>query len=337
MSERRFNPLTGQWLLLSTGRLSRPWQGASDATPATQLPRHDPACYLCPGNTRASGAVNPAGVGCHVFDNDFPALQVDLPRTASTRDETPASALFRRAPTSGCCRVLVYDERHDLDMGTLPAASREAVVSTWCNQLDELSRRFAAVQLFENRGAQMGASSPHPHGQIWATEHVPHLHALEQNRQRAWLEANGEPLLAAYARAEADRGERTVLINSHWLVVVPWWATWPFETLLLPRRAVDSLLRLDAAERRALADILGALVRTFDALFGVAFPYSMGWHGAGWTPDAAQTVHAHFFPPLLRSASVRKFMVGYEMLAEAQRDMTPEAAAERLRASVSPG
>ncbi len=326
-SHRRRNPLSGQWVLVSPHRGKRPWQGREEARADTQLPQHDPACYLCPGNTRVNGEVNPAYRGPFVFTNDHAALMPSVP------DAPAGDALFQTEAARGTSRVICYSPDH---ARTLPELSRPeiaAVVDTWCAQTDELGRDHAWVQVFENKGEIMGCSQPHPHGQIWATGHLPNEAATEDAHQRAYFAAHGRPLLLDVAEREAG-GERVVVSNSHWLAIVPFWATWPYEVLLLPRFAVQRLPQLNAVQRDGLADALKRLTSRYDNLFRCSFPYSMGWHGAPFDgSDAAPwQLHAHFYPPLLRSATVRKFMVGFEMLAEAQRDLTPELAAERLRA-----
>ena len=327
---RRFNPLTGGWVLVSPHRASRPWQGQHETPRLATGLAHDPSCYLCPGNARANGQHNPDYSGVFVFDNDFPALQEDAPATLQADDP-----LFAAEAAHGTCRVICYSPHHTRGLADLCAPERRAIVDCWAAQCEELGRTHAWVQVFENRGAMMGCSNPHPHGQVWASGHLPSEVLTEDERQRAWFSAHGESLLLQVATREAD-GERAVLMNAHWIAVVPWWASWPFETLLLPRTAVARLEQLDAAQRDALASLLGALTAGYDALFDCEFPYTMGWHGA--PPRAAESahwqLHAHVYPPLLRSASIRKFMVGYEMLAEAQRDITPEQAAERLRAAI---
>lgn len=339
-SHRRLNPLTGQWVLVSPHRARRPWQGQQDAPDATPQPAHDPACYLCPGNLRVTGERNPDYTGTFVFTNDFAALQQDVP--AST---APADALFSLQPARGTSRVICFSPDHAKTLPELPLPALRAVVDTWCDQSAELGARWRWVQVFENKGAMMGCSNPHPHGQVWAGDFLPNEAATEDAHQRTWLRQHGQPLLLAYAEREAASGERTVLATAHWLAVVPYWATWPFETLLLPRFAVQRLPQLTPAQRDDLARALHGLTVRYDNLFRTAFPYSMGWHGAPFGDDTPAAtahrphwwphwqLHAHFYPPLLRSASVRKFMVGYELLAEAQRDLTPEQAAAQLRAA----
>lgn len=344
---RRFNPLRGEWVLVSPHRTARPWQGHSETTPGDTRPRHDATCYLCPGNRRISGACNPDYDSTFVFTNDFAAL---LPQISDIGggDKNP---LLRAQATRGTCRVLCFHPRHDLTMAEMSSDERRAVIDAWTEQSVELGQRYRWVQLFENKGALMGASNPHPHGQIWAHEHIPVEPAAEDATQRTYLAENGRALLLDYVELERERGDRVVVDSEHWTAVVPYWATWPFETLVIPRRSVTRIDQLQAPERDGLADILGRLLCRYDNLFTAPFAYSMGWHGAPWPAgkpddqagadqpgnsqpaDAAHwQLHGHFYPPLLRSASVRKFMVGYEMLAEAQRDITPEQAAERLRA-----
>lgn len=327
---RRLNPLTGNWVLVSPHRASRPWQGQQETSRGPGGPAHDPSCYLCPGNRRAGGRQNPDYRGVHVFDNDFPALQEDAPPTPPTEDP-----LFTAESARGTCRVICYSPHHTHGLAALGQGERRAIVDCWATQCEELGRTHAWVQVFENRGAMMGCSNPHPHGQVWASGHLPSEVLTEDERQRAWLAHHGEPLLLGVAAREAG-GERVVLANAHWLALVPWWASWPFEALLLPRTHVQRLESLDAAQRDALAALLGALTAGYDALFDCEFPYTMGWHGAppGQADSAHWQLHAHVYPPLLRSASIRKFMVGYEMLAEAQRDITPEQAAQRLRSAI---
>ncbi len=338
---RRRNPLNGQWVLVSPQRALRPWQGAAEPADAAPRSPHDAQCHLCPGNARANGQVNPVYRGPWVFANDFSALlpaPVEGASTAADGDD-----LLQAQPVAGDCRVVCYSPDHAATLAELDLPAVRAVVQTWCDETAALGRQWRWVQVFENKGEAMGCSSPHPHGQIWAGDFLPHEPALEDAHQAAYHQRHARPLLLDLARREEADGQRVVLRTDHWLVVVPWWATWPFETLLLPRFAVQRLPQLTAAQRDDLALALQGLTVRYDNLFGCAFPYSMGWHGAPFAGAASRVadpasdlphwqLHAHFYPPLLRSARVRKFMVGYEMLAEAQRDLTPEQAAQRLRA-----
>ncbi|MBN1991502.1 MAG: UDP-glucose--hexose-1-phosphate uridylyltransferase [Anaerolineae bacterium] len=330
---RRYNPLTGEWTLVSPHRTKRPWRGQVEKPPPETRPPYDPHCYLCPGNTRVSGTQNPKYESTYVFPNDFAALLPDTP--PSPANDTP---LLRLESVRGAARVVCFSPRHDLTLPEMETQHIRSVIDVWAEQIIDLGRLYRWVQVFENKGAMMGCSDPHPHGQIWAGSALPNEAAKEERRQRAYLAEHGSPLLVDYAHLETTRQERLVVENEHWLAVVPFWAVWPFETLLLPRRHVLRLPDLDDAERNALAGILKRLLTKYDNLFEVSFPYSMGWHGAPTGPAQADEdnahwqLHAHFYPPLLRSATVKKFMVGYEMLAEAQRDLTAEQSAERLRA-----
>jgi UDPglucose--hexose-1-phosphate uridylyltransferase len=325
---RRRNPLTGEWVLVSPHRTQRPWQGKMETAAVAQLPAYDPNCYLCPGNPRASGASNPPYTGVYVFDNDFSAL-LPAAQSAAAIDHP----FLRQEMVSGTCRVLCFSPRHDLTLALMEVADIRRVVDLWAEQVQELGQLYPWVQIFENRGEIMGCSNAHPHGQLWAGSALPNEPAKEDAHQHLYREERTSVLLLDYLELESTQGNRLVEENDHWVALVPFWAVWPFETLLLPRRHVGRLPDLQASERQSLAAILKRLLTRYDNLFAVSFPYTMGWHGA---PTSAGDfshwqLHAHFYPPLLRSATVKKFMVGYEMLSEPQRDITPEAAAERLR------
>jgi UDPglucose--hexose-1-phosphate uridylyltransferase len=328
---RRYNPLLGEWVLVSPHRAQRPWQGQQERTEVEQRPAYDPKCYLCPGNIRVGGVVNPNYTETFVFTNDFAAL---LPDTIGAEPEGNASTstLFRAEPVAGLCRVICFSPRHDLTLAEMTTSEIHSVLDVWTEQIQELRQSYRWVQVFENKGAAMGCSNPHPHGQIWASNFLPLLPAREDTAQRRYFEEHDTSLLAAYAQEELTRGERVIEANEHWVLLVPFWAVWPFEMLLVPRRPVGHLPELTEEERGALAEILRMGLVRYDNLFQTSFPYSMGWHGAPGEGDAEHwQLHAHFYPPLLRSATVRKFMVGYEMLAEPQRDLTAEQAAARLR------
>jgi UDPglucose--hexose-1-phosphate uridylyltransferase len=328
-AERRLNLLTGDWVLVSPHRLQRPWQGETEPAANARAPAHDPACYLCPGNRRAEGQVNPDYRRVFVFDNDFPALLPPTPEAASS------DPLLVRAPEHGVCRVICYSPDHGQTMAHMPPEAIRRVIDVWAEQTVELGALpgIEAVTIFENRGAMMGASNPHPHGQVWATSSVPNELKREFTRQRAWLERTGEPLLEAYMRRERASGERLVLANDHMGVVTPYWAMWPFETLIAPWRRAARIDALSGAERDGLADVLSRLTRAYDRLFDAPFPYTLGLHQlpSKAEDDGAFGFHIHIYPPLLRSATVRKHMVGFEMLAMPQRDLTPEQAAERIK------
>lgn len=323
---RRYNALTGDWILVSPQRTQRPWLGRREESAGAKRPEYDPGCYLCPGNSRAAGETNPKYGGTFVFTNDYPALLPDGPAMESVGAE-----LFRSQPVQGTCRVVCFSPRHDLTLSRMAEEAVRSVIEVWIAQTVELGSRYRWVQVFENKGDVMGCSNPHPHGQIWASNSLPNEPAKEDRQQEAYWRNHNSPLLIDYLAQELARQERVVLATEHWAVLVPYWAVWPFETLLLPRRRVSRLPDLSETERGDLARLLKRFLTRYDNLFETSFPYSMGWHGAPAGGGRHWQLHAHFFPPLLRSATVKKFMVGYEMLAEAQRDLTPEQAAARLR------
>ena len=327
-AHRRRNPLTGDWVLVSPHRAKRPWQGQVGTVAPPVVASHDPDCYLCARNERISGATNPDYRGPFVFKNDFPALSPDdLPNTPTGPE------LFEAQQVCGEARVVCFSERHDLTLAQMDGAMLSAVVNIWIAQYQELASRYKWVAIFENKGEMMGCSNPHPHGQIWASDHIPTEIEIEDRHQADYVAAHDRPLLVDYAAAEQAARERVVDQTDHWMCVVPWWAVWPFETIVLPKRHVLDLTCLNDAEQADLGPFLGSIMRRYDNLFQTSFPYSMGWHGA--PPKAPEPqhwqLHAHIYPPLLRSATVRKFLVGYELLAEAQRDLTSEQAATRLR------
>lgn len=328
---RRFNPLTGDWVLVSPQRSKRPWQGQTEALTSTNRPQYDADCYLCPGNTRASGESNPDYREPFVFANDFPALlSTDVTEVAT---EHP---LLKSEPESGECRVICFSPRHDLTLAQMAVREIRKVVDLWTEQYRELGARPAIkhVQIFENKGEVMGCSNPHPHGQIWAQQSIPSEIKKELESMRAYAGDHPHTLLQDYVALELVRGERLVCQNEYFAVVVPFWAVWPFETLVLCKRRAASLSDMTEVERDGLADILKQLTTRYDNLFETSFPYSAGMHQAPTDGDDYSYFdwHMHFYPPLLRSASIKKFLVGYEMLADPQRDLTPEASAERLRA-----
>jgi len=325
---RRFNPLTGEWILVSPHRAQRPWQGQHEKSMGDERPAFDPECYLCPGNTRAGGEKNSHYTDTFVFTNDFPALLPGATPVGSSTDP-----LFRRQDVSGTCRVICFSPQHDLTLPEMELPAIRKVIDLWGEQVEDLGRRYRWVQLFENKGAVMGCSNPHPHGQVWASDSLPNEPAKEDRQQARYKSECGTSLLLDYLLREVETVERIVVEDEHWVALVPYWATWPYETLLLPRRHVARIDDLDNSERDNLAVTLKRLLTRYDNLFETSFPYSMGWHGAPFDDGDVShwQLHAHFYPPLLRSASVKKFMVGYEMLAEAQRDLTAEQAAARMR------
>jgi UDPglucose--hexose-1-phosphate uridylyltransferase len=325
---RRFNPLSGEWVLVSPHRMKRPWQGASEKIAPEERPVHDPQCYLCPRNTRANGEKNPDYTGTFAFENDFRAL---LDQTPPEQDL--GSPLFERQNVSGACRVLCFSPRHDLTLAEMKPEEILQVVELWIDQTCDLARKYQWIQIFENKGEMMGCSNPHPHGQVWASDALPTEPSREDVHQLKYFRKYGSLLLQDYVHLEVEKGQRVVAHNDDWVVVVPFWAVWPFETLLLPRFFIQHIYDLNAEKKKSLAEILKKILVRYDNLFETSFPYSMGWHGA---PEHAKELahwqlHAHFYPPLLRSATVKKFQVGYEMLSEAQRDLTPEQAALKLK------
>ncbi|RTR33780.1 UDP-glucose--hexose-1-phosphate uridylyltransferase [Shewanella atlantica] len=324
---RRYNPLTSEWVLLSPHRAKRPWQGQLESYDETVKPDYDANCFLCAGNKRISGEVNPCYKGTFVFQNDFAALKPHGP-IVSTDDP-----LFSMQTEQGESRVICFSPDHSKTLPELGIEEIVQVISTWQEQSAELGRKYRWVQIFENKGEVMGCSNPHPHGQVWAQSNLPTLADKKQANFSDYYEKFSRPLLNDYTNRELFNEDRVVVSNQDWLVVVPYWAAWPFETLLLPRFSIQRLTELTEAKRKSLADIIQQITIRYDNLFKTAFPYSMGWHGAPFDGclHPEWTLHAHFFPPLLRSAEIKKFMVGYELMAEVQRDITPEQAAQRLR------
>ena len=330
-AHRRFNALTGRWVLVSPHRTQRPWQGQEESASSDVASAHEANCYLCPGNTRAGGTTNQDYKGAYVFQNDFSALLSEVPEGQVDDHE-----LLLSRSESGICRVVCFSPRHDLTLAQMAVEDIQQLVALWAEQYVELGAMEGInhVQIFENKGEIMGCSNPHPHGQIWAQRTVPEEPARESERMLAHYQRTGRTLLSDYREVELARADRIVCQNNAFVALVPFWATWPFETLVLCKRHVRNLNDMTDAERSDLADILKRLTTRYDNLFECSFPYSAGMHQAptdGADHDAWDW-HMHFYPPLLRSSSVKKFMVGYEMLGEPQRDITPEAAAERLRA-----
>jgi len=327
---RRRNALTGDWVLVSPHRGKRPWQGQVEDLPIDRLPAHDPGCYLCPGNRRAGGEVNPNYSNTFVFDNDFAALQPETPAWTS------GHPLLEAASESGRCRVICFSPRHDLTLPEMDLPAVRRVVDVWAQQFEQLGADpdIGYVQIFENKGAMMGCSNPHPHGQIWAERRVPVEPAREGARQLDYYAAHGQALLGDYLDEERRLGDRLVCENEYFTALVPYWAFWPFETLVIARQPAPDLLALSADARAGLADILQRVTVRYDNLFHISFPYSAGLHQAptDGLPHPEWRLHMHFYPPLLRSATIKKFMVGYEMLANPQRDILPETSATHLRA-----
>ena len=329
---RRWNPLTGDWVLVSPHRSQRPWQGQTERQPEERGLRYDPHCYLCPGNQRAGGAQNPSYDSTFVFDNDFAAMKPD---TLPTRLEDVDKGILRAEAESGVCRVVCFSPRHDLTLADMDLPAIRSVVDAWATQYRDLGAMpgINHVQIFENRGEMMGCSNPHPHGQIWANRTIPNEPRKEQAALAEYLNREQTCLLCDYVELERSLGERVVYENQHFVAFVPFWAVWPFELLVCSKGHVADLCALDDAGRNGLADMLKRITTRYDNLFETSFPYTMGFHQqpTDGDPHPEWHLHAHYCPPLLRSATVRKFMVGYELLDAPQRDITPEAAAERLR------
>lgn len=334
----RFNPLRGDWVLVSPHRMKRPWAGQVEPPPQDDLPDHDPTNPLCPGVSRPSGVVNPNYTSTFVFNNDFPALLEEVP----SPPEAPGEELLQWGPARGCCRVMCFHPKTSVTLPTMTQDEVRNVVDRWVAETEELGQKYEWVQIFENKGATMGCSNPHPHCQIWASSFLPSEAMLEDMHQKRYFLKHGTRLLHDYTTKELQQKERIVLEQEDWLVVVPHWAVWPYETLVLPRQPVSRITQLTSSERDGLACLIRRLTAKYDNLFQCSFPYSMGWHGAptgchlqekgeGLGVSDYWVLHAHYYPPLLRSATVKKFMVGYEMLAQAQRDLTPEQAARTLR------
>ncbi|MGA2101723.1 MAG: UDP-glucose--hexose-1-phosphate uridylyltransferase [Candidatus Sulfotelmatobacter sp.] len=329
---RRLNALTREWVLVSPHRATRPWQGEVSRAQTAPEPSYDPSCYLCPGNVRAGGIHNPIYTSTFVFENDFAALK---PQTPRDRLDLENLGLIVAEGEPGICRVICFSPRHDLTLATMSPEEIEPVVHTWVGQFRELGslENINHVQIFENRGAMMGASNPHPHCQIWATYSIPEAPAKELLAQRAYLQSHGKCLLCDYTALERRQQARVVCENDGFVALVPFWAVWPFELLVCSRRHIASMSDFSEDDSRLLSHILHRVTSTYDKVFGVPFPYSMGFHQSPTNGEDHPEwhFHGHFYPPLLRSATIRKFMVGFEMLGSPQRDITPEIAAERLR------
>jgi len=328
---RRFNPLTREWVLVSPQRTARPWLGQVEKVQSPEIPSYDPTCPLCPGNKRATGAVNEKYSNTYVFTNDFPALILDAANEVGIQD----NELMKAEVEAGTCRVICFSPRHDLTFPDLSLTEAVKVVETWRQQTNELGSlpEIQYVQVFENKGAMMGCSNPHPHSQVWATAHIPNEPAKELTSQQEYYREHSTPLLLDYLAKEQQSQERIFAANASFTALVPFWAIWPFEVMILANQPAGRLTELSAAQTTDLAAIFLEVTRRYDGLFGISFPYSMGFHQAPFDGQdhPEWTLHAHFYPPLLRSATIRKFMVGYEFMAMPQRDLTPESAAERIR------
>lgn len=328
---RRYNALTGEWVLVSPHRTLRPWQGKEEGVSGGNGVEYEPKCYLCPGNERAGGKINPEYESTYVFTNDFAALLPELVNSRGLSGE-----LFKTESVIGTSRVICFSPNHNLTIPQMEVEDIEKVIDVWIEQTEELGLRYKWVQIFENKGEIMGCSNPHPHGQIWAGSSLPNEAVKENRSQLQYFMRHKQKLLLDYLRSELVNKERVIIQNDAWAVMVPFWAVWPYETILLPKRDIQRITELSGSEISLLANILKDFLRVYDNLFNVSFPYTMGWHNAPFGDEDYNHwhLHAHFYPPLLRSATVKKFMVGYEMLSEAQRDITAEQAAETLRSLI---
>ncbi|XP_049807157.1 galactose-1-phosphate uridylyltransferase [Schistocerca nitens] len=326
----RYNPLKDEWVLVSPHRMKRPWSGQIERPQEEEIPEHDPNNPLCPGVTRPNGQINPHYTSTFVFTNDFPALLENVPEPPESGDP-----LFQMKKAEGTCRVMCFHPKSNVTIPLMTEEEISTVIAGWIEQMNELGEKYAWVQVFENKGSIMGCSNPHPHCQIWASSFLPNEARIKDTHQRKYYEKFGKPLLLDYLKKELQKQVRVVIENSDWVVLVPYWAVWPFETMILPRTHIKQMTDLTQDEIESLASIMKRLTTRYDNLFQTSFPYSMGWHGAPTGPYKGNgdhwLFHGIYYPPLLRSATVKKFMVGYEMLAQCQRDLTPEQAAERLR------
>lgn len=327
---RRYNPLIDEWVLVSPHRTKRPWQGQNEKNNSEALPEYDANCYLCPGNVRSNGIKNPNYTDCFVFENDFAALLEE-----EVVCEPTLNPMFQLKPERGINKVVCFSPKHNLTIPEMEVADIEKVIETWKAQYIELGSKdfINHVQIFENKGAVMGCSNPHPHGQIWAQSSLPTQVEKTQKNLQKYYDTNKRSLLKDYLDAELKNKERVVSENEHFAVVVPFWATWPYETIIISKRHFGTIIAMNKEESKAFAEILKEITVKYDNLFETSFPYSSGIHQAPTDRVAHPEwhFHMHFYPPLLRSATVKKFMVGYEMMGEAQRDSSPEKSAAILR------
>jgi len=330
---KRWNPLLEEWLLVSPHRTKRPWSGKIEEVSEEQKPEYAPDCYLCPGNKRAGGATNPDFENTFVFANDFSAMHTDVPPSEAI--DTGNKGLLVGKPERGICRVIVFSPRHDLTIPEMDLKTVRGIVDLWTGQYRDMGSidYINHVMIFENKGEIMGCSNPHPHGQIWANETIPTIPAKKLASQKRYFEKNGSCLLCDYIKIEKEQKERILFENDSFIALVPYWAVWPFEAMLLPKEHIPSLLDINEAISDDLASSLVKLTTKFDNIFKTSFPYSMGIHQSPTDDKNHPECHLHlsFFPPLLRSATIKKFLVGFELNAEPQRDISPEVAAEIIR------
>ena len=327
---RRYNPLLDEWILVSPQRAKRPWQGQNEVISDEKKPEYDETCYLCPGNERINGGTNPKYESCYVFDNDFPAL---LKNEVSF--DLQQEDLFKINPERGINRVICFSPKHNVTLAEMQIPEIENVIKVWKEQYLELGAidYINHVQIFENKGSVMGCSNPHPHGQIWAQSSLPTQVKKTQDNLLKYYQKTGKSLLKDYVDNELQKKERIIAENEHFVLLVPFWATWPYETMIISKRHFSNIAEITEEEIKSYAEMIHIITVKYDNLFKTSFPYSAGIHQAptdGLSHDEWH-FHMHFYPPLLRSATVKKFMVGYELLAEAQRDLTAEQSAEILR------
>jgi UDPglucose--hexose-1-phosphate uridylyltransferase len=329
-SHRRFNILNGEWVLVAPHRTKRPWQGHQEDLSGTNTVEYNPECYLCPGNTRSNGTVNPSYTSTYTFINDYSALTDDTPHF-----RVDESSLLIAHSEKGICKVVCFSPKHNLTLAEMDNSAIELVIKTWQNEYHELGKLpfINYVQIFENKGEIMGCSNPHPHGQIWAQDSLPVEPAKEQKSQLAYFRRRKSSLLSDYLQLEIEKKERIVYENEEFIVLVPFWAIWPYETMIIPKGKFQHLLQLNNKEINQFADAIKVITTKYDNLFRTSFPYSSGIHQAPTDGHEHEEwlMHMHFYPPLLRSATIKKFMVGYELLANPQRDITAEASASILR------
>ncbi|AJR03985.1 UDP-glucose--hexose-1-phosphate uridylyltransferase [Siansivirga zeaxanthinifaciens] len=328
-SHKRFNVLTGEWVLVSPHRAKRPWQGQNEAVNNEVRPSHDKSCYLCAGNTRINGEINPDYKDVFVFTNDFAALQT------SSKSFNVNDGLLIAQSEQGICKVICFSPDHSKSLADMAPKDIEKVVLTWQKEYKELGENplINYVQIFENKGAVMGCSNPHPHGQIWSQSTLPNEVYKKDLQQRNYFETNKASLLKNYISQELIQKERIIFENEAFVVLVPFWAIWPFETMIVPKKHQTSILDIENTESLLFAEAIAVITKAYDKLFNTSFPYSSGIHQAPTNGEANSHWHWHmsFYPPLLRSATVKKFMVGYEMFGSPQRDITPEIAAKMVR------
>ncbi|KGL58865.1 UDP-glucose--hexose-1-phosphate uridylyltransferase [Polaribacter sp. Hel1_85] len=328
-SHKRFNILTGEWVLVSPHRAKRPWQGQNEEVNNEKRPTHDPSCYLCAGNTRINGEVNPDYKDVFVFTNDFAALQNDSP-TFNVND-----GLLKAQSETGICKVICFSPDHSKSLADMSVSEIQKVVFAWQKEYTELSEnpKINYVQIFENKGSVMGCSNPHPHGQIWSQSSLPNEVAKKNMQQLNYFNKNNSSLLGDYLTQELEKQERIIFENDGFVVLVPFWAIWPFEAMIIPKRHLSNILDMTEEETLQYSEAIAVLTKAYDKIFNTSFPYSSGIHQAPTDGNENKHWHWHmsFYPPLLRSASVKKFMVGYEMFGTPQRDITAEQAVKMIK------